>query len=612
MIRYLLVVATLFAPVVITLCTAAHLSADGPLPRSKATASGAPGAEAPGGIDPREEKSVPLLTRRLEDKDEVVQLAALDALADIGPRAKTAVPAILKTLRDPKGSVRIRAAMTLLSLDVETETAVCSLLDALKAKDASTRALAALSLGNVVEPPPYAPNDWGPDPPPMIPRPEMAKQFVPVLVEALKDPAVDVRYGAAYGLGRMGSDGKVAVPSLTAALEDKETVVRETAIGALGELGPVAQGAAPALVRVLKDREQSVVVTAACALRRLDPDAFLQSGFPVLIAIIRDDKSKVRQQAVSGIGDLGPQGSVVVPALVEMLKDTDPYVRWAAAQSLGFGPAAKQALSPLIDALHDRDHNVRGMSAFALGRMGPAAEPAVPSLIRALKDDDKQVCRRAAAALGQLGPAAHDAVPALLKALGEDDPELVESAARALGGIGAQADLVVPALVTTLRYKEWSARAGAAAALGAFGEQAKDAVPALIEVLKGDGEYIVLEQAAEALPRVGPQAVDTAVAALIEALKDKDHNIRRTSALSLGLLDADAKSVPDLIRMLREDQDSDGYAAAMALGAMGPKAKSAVPALIEALHADDKSIRQDAGEALRRIDLEAAAKAGVP
>jgi HEAT repeat protein len=45
---------------------------------------------------------------------------------------------------------------------------------------------------------------------------------------------------------------------------------------------------------------------------------------------------------------------------------------------------------------------------------------------------------------------------------------------------------------------------------------------------------------------------------------------------------------------------------------MGPKAREAVPALQEALHDEDRRARVTAASALKDIDPDAAARAGVP
>ena len=50
----------------------------------------------------------------------------------------------------------------------------------------------------------------------------------------------------------------------------------------------------------------------------------------------------------------------------------------------------------------------------------------------------------------------------------------------------------------------------------------------------------------------------------------------------------------------------------MALGAVGPEAKEAVPALVDALKDKDEAVRTCAADALKNVDPEAAKKAGAP
>ena len=73
------------------------------------------------------------------------------------------------------------------------------------------------------------------------------------------------------------------------------------------------------------------------------------------------------------------------------------------------GPAAKQAVGALIDALKD-DSSVpqeyRGLvphyAARALGQIGPDAMDAVPALIEATKDENEFVRQQAAEALKKI------------------------------------------------------------------------------------------------------------------------------------------------------------------------------------------------------------------
>jgi HEAT repeat protein len=63
-----------------------------------------------------------------------------------------------------------------------------------------------------------------------------AAEVVPVLIEALKDKAEDVRLSAAIGLGSFGDQAKDAIPALQAAKRDPDAKVREAAATALSRI----------------------------------------------------------------------------------------------------------------------------------------------------------------------------------------------------------------------------------------------------------------------------------------------------------------------------------------------------------------------------------------
>jgi HEAT repeat protein len=67
-----------------------------------------------------------------------------------------------------------------------------------------------------------------------------AAQVVPALIEALKDKADDVRWSAAIGLGRFGTQAKDAIPALKEATHDPDARVREGANVALARIDPEA------------------------------------------------------------------------------------------------------------------------------------------------------------------------------------------------------------------------------------------------------------------------------------------------------------------------------------------------------------------------------------
>src|SRR5262249_50030222 len=66
----------------------------------------------------------------------------------------------------------------------------------------------------------------------------------------------------------------------------------------------------------------------------------------------------------------------VVPALIEALKDKEGDVRWSAAIGLGyFGEQARDAVPALQAARRDRDARVREAAGVALRRIDPKSAP---------------------------------------------------------------------------------------------------------------------------------------------------------------------------------------------------------------------------------------------
>jgi HEAT repeat protein len=72
-----------------------------------------------------------------------------------------------------------------------------------------------------------------------------AARVVPALIEALKDRAEDVRWGAAIGLGYFGEQARDAIPALQEARRDRDARVREAARVALSRIDPSLAPATP-------------------------------------------------------------------------------------------------------------------------------------------------------------------------------------------------------------------------------------------------------------------------------------------------------------------------------------------------------------------------------
>lgn len=118
--------------------------------------------------------------------------------------------------------------------------------------------------------------------------------------------------------------------------------------------------------------------------------------------------------------------------------------------------------------------------------------------------------------------------------------------------------------------------------------------------------------AARRLGDIGPLA-QLAVPALLQALTAGDSVVRSRAAESLGRIHTDAGHVvPALVNSLSDTNSEVRASAAEALSGWGKEAQPAVPRLVQLL--DDRSDRDlmtAVREALKQIDPDAAAKAGV-
>jgi hypothetical protein len=199
---------------------------------------------------------------------------------------------------------------------------------------------------------------------------------------------------------------------------------------------------------------------------------------------------------------IGPEAKAVVPALIEALKDREKDVRRAAAMALeGVGPT-QMSIPPLQIALEDQEAEVRQNAATALGSFGPMARSPAPQLGKTVKDPDPKVRAAAALAFWRVQGDTKAILPEFKKLLKEKDPLARVTAAEGLWE--ASHDLeALHILVAALREEgrrhetpadallphfywgeETSARFYAANALMRYGANAKEVIPELRKILK--------------------------------------------------------------------------------------------------------------------------------
>ena len=207
-------------------------------------------------------------------------------------------------------------------------------------------------------------------------------------------------------------------------------------------------------------------------------------------------------------------------------------------------------LPDLVHALESQAPAERIRAAKTLGRLGWLARDALPALSRVLEDDDAKAREAAAYAVGQIGP---DALPILSAMLDHHDKYVRRNAVRAMGKLGPLARPALSDLCRTLKDTDPRTASGAAQALGNMGREAGEAVPHLAEAMRG-ANIVLCRMAAKALSEIGSPALAT----LIVHLQHSDPFVRGESALALGWMGPAAKSaVPFLLKLVRRSKPKD-------------------------------------------------------
>lgn len=251
------------------------------------------------------------------------------------------------------------------------------------------------------------------------------------------------------------------------------------------------------------------------------------------------------------------------------------------------------------ERLSKRDLPVREEMAVRMANQvpQPGDEAAIPTLAGLLDDDEAGVRRGAAETLGKLFSSASPGRPptwanldgavlaGVVGALGDSDALVRMHIVRMLSPVVAngQAELatlpgtVVPALIRALDQPEPEVQRISLGVLSAMGPKASAAIEPLTAFMD-KADPILRSQVTTTLARIQPESA-VAVSRLAEALTKP--------------YDAHARSM-----------------AARELGAMGPAARAAIPAFVDAW--EKRMLTIEDAQAMYAIDPEAAANAGIP
>jgi HEAT repeat protein len=318
------------------------------------------------------------LAAALQDKDEEIRCAAVEALGQIGDAR--AVESLLLALQDRNRDVSGAAAEALEKLAWTPDVG-----------EAGGAFWAATAKWDKCV--------------------QIGAPAVEPLIAELKGGDHAVRQAAAEALGRIG-DARATTPLVFAALRDREGGVRDAAVKALVDIGDAS--AFETLISALDDRN--------IRLREAGARAFAPIQNTRGVSVDYQDKD-VRRAAARALGAIGDPAAVA--ALGGGLKDRDDDVRKAAAGALV--QIGAPAVEPLVAALSDPNEDACETAVKALVQIGvPTVEP----LIATLNDAHSRSRRPAARALGEIGDAR--AIGPLVATLKDQDGEMRRAAADAL------------------------------------------------------------------------------------------------------------------------------------------------------------------------------------
>ncbi len=406
--------------------------------------------------------------------------------------------------------------------------------------------------------------------------------------------------GAAYWIARREylncvSIGEPAVLPLIEALENPGST--EGAILALGMLGDVR--ATLPLLKLCKDGSLALLAVRTIA-------RWKEAALPPLLAALSHSEETVRQGAVDAL------------ELIEWLPPADESgarfwlmkKRWDIVEKIG-----KPAVRPLMDALLDKDIQVRLSAVRCLGAI--ADETSQAMLITLLSDKELNIQLGAVEALGHYQTP--DAIQALVQTLGNDD--LSPTNLSALASIGAPA---IPFLASqlkadstkvrsraaeVLRTLKWAPEATSDKALFLLAMQdweglVRLGVPAFDPLIQELNRLETCGQAGQALAKLcrpllssEPERAHLAIIALIKAVASKP--LEAQSALVGALASLAPESVQPILDAL-EDRRPDSLPLIEALGKIGD-VRAAAPLAQYLTTQHTLSEREAAAEALGGI-----------
>jgi HEAT repeat protein len=312
-----------------------------------------------------------LMTEVSQSKRDVLRVRAVEMIGSLGPRAVSAVAELSKLVAEGKGDLREQAAETLGNLGTLSKPAVSVLKKALDDDAVFFQLKAAEALAKI-------------DPAPGKP--------IWVMMDIMKDRSHPpfARDWARKVLRQYGPNAPGVVVALIHAKNDGDSDHAASAVAALSAVAPTALSNQKAiLTQALSDPDVHVRVMAAETLLRTSESS--DKAIPALMEALENSEVLARRWSARAMGETNAKTTDrILPKLHECQQDNDVEVRVNAAESIWLIERKSDTAVPALVEVVKNTNNpkrARERAAYALGRIGPSASAAVPSLLHARADE---------------------------------------------------------------------------------------------------------------------------------------------------------------------------------------------------------------------------------
>lgn len=201
------------------------------------------------------------------------------------------------------------------------------------------------------------------------------------------------------------------------------------AMRAIEAIGRQAGPAIPDLATKLQGKELPECWEAGSALGYIGPQAMR-----VLMAGLQSAYPAVRQAALLGLKEIGPEAAQAVPAVIEKLGDPDEFVRGWAAQVLK--SIGHLAIPRLLQTVENGTGEMRRGAAYALAGIYPSRRVASPALLKMMSDPEPASRAQAIETLRVIHASNEAVLRAMKSALQDSDADVRKASSNALAELG--------------------------------------------------------------------------------------------------------------------------------------------------------------------------------